>query len=73
MCILSMLPVNCRFKFERVEEEEILELLGCLAVNKSTGLNGINCRMRKMFAPAISRSLTSLFNFSLETGQVASE
>ena len=26
-----------------------------------------------MFASAISRSLTALFNFSLETGQVASE
>ena len=29
--------------------------------------------MLKTFAPAISRSLTSLFNFSLEMGQVTSE
>ena len=69
----TMLPVNSRFKFERVEEEEILELLGCLDLNKATGLDGISCRMLKTFAPAICRSLTSLFNYSLEMGQVASE
>ena len=69
----TMLPVNSRFTFERVEEEEILELLGSLDLNKETALDGISCRMLMMFAPAISRSLTALFNFSLETCQVASE
>ncbi len=68
-----MLPVDTRFTFERVEEEEILELLGSLDLNKATGLDGISCKMLKMFAPTISHSLTALFNFSLETGQVASE
>ena len=42
-------------------------------LNKATGLDGISCRMLKMFAPAISDSLTALFNYSLEMGQVASE
>ena len=68
----TMLSVNSRFTFERVEEE-ILKLLGSLDLEKATGLDGISCKMLKMFAPAISRSLTALFNFSLETGQVASE
>ena len=69
----TMLPVNSRFTFERVEEEEILELLGSLDLNKATGLDGISCKMLKMFAPTISHSLIALFSFSLETGQVASE
>ena len=68
----TMLSVNSRFTFERVEEE-ILELLGSLDLEKATGLDGISCKMLKMFAPTISRSLTALFSFSLETGQVASE
>ena len=55
-----MLPVNSRFTFERVEEEEILELLGSLDLDKATGLDGISCKMLKMFAPTISRSLTAV-------------
>ena len=47
----TMLPVNSRFTFERVAEEEILELLGSLDLNKATGLDGISCKMLKMFAP----------------------
>ncbi len=42
-------------------------------LNKATGLDGISCKMLNMFAPTISHSRTALFNFSLETGQVASE
>ena len=65
----TMLPVNSRYTFERVEDEEILELLGTLDLDKATGLDGISCKMLKMFAPTISHSLTALFSFSL----VASE
>ena len=65
----TMLPVNSRFTFERVEEEE----RGSLDLNEATGLDGISCKMLKMFAPTISCSLTALFSFSVETGQVASE
>ena len=57
----TMLPVNSRFTFERVEEE-ILELLGNLDLTKATGLDGISCKMLKMFPPAISCSLTALFS-----------
>ena len=47
--------MNSRFTFERVEEEEILELLiSSLGLNKVTGLDGISCRMLMMFAPTIS-------------------
>ena len=68
----TMLLVSSRFTFERVEEE-ILDLLGNLDLTKATGLDCISCKMLKMFAPTISCSLTALFSFSLETGQVASE
>ena len=65
--------LDCDFKFEKVEEEEVLKLLGNLDVNKAIGLDGISGKLLRMTAPAISRSLASLFNFSLKTGQVPSE
>ena len=72
----TMLPVNSKvdLNLRGLKKKRFWSCyIGCLDVNKSTGLDGISCKMLKMFAPAISRSLTSLFNFSLETGQVASE
>ena len=65
--------VSSRFEFERVKEEEVVEMLGSLDPNKAARLDSISCRILNMYAPTISRSLTSLFNFSLEPGQVASK
>ena len=65
--------LDCDFKFEKVEEEEELKLLGKLDVNKAIWLDGISGKLLRVTAPAISRSLASLFNFSLKTGQVLSE
>ena len=48
-------------------------MLWDLNVRKSTGVDGISARMLKMAAPAISESLTRLFNTSLETGQIPSQ
>ncbi len=68
------LPIlECELKFERVEEEEVLKLLQSLDTNKAMGLDGIDSKILRMAAPAISRSLASLYNFSLKSGQVASE
>ena len=41
--------MNSRFTLKRVEEEEILELLGSLDLNKATGLDGISCKMLKIY------------------------
>ena len=57
-----MLPVNSKFTFERVEEEEILELLGSLDLDEAAGMDGISCKMLKMFAHTISHILTALFS-----------
>ena len=64
------LTVNSRL---RIEEEEVLSLLKMLDVHKAVGLDLISARLLWKTAPAISRSLTSLFNYSLRSGCVASE
>ncbi len=49
------LPIlECEFKFERVEEEEVLKLLQSLDTNKAMGLDGIDSKILRMAAPAIS-------------------
>ena len=70
-CALPFL--DCEFKFEKIEEEDVLKLLRGLDVNKAVGLDNIIAKLLRMAAPAISQSLASLFNFSLESGQVAGE
>ena len=65
--------LDCEFKFEKIEEEDVLKLLRGLDVNKAVGLDNISAKLLRMAAPAISQSLASLFNFSLESGQVAGE
>ena len=64
--------LDCEFKFEKIEEEDILKLLRGLDVNKALGLDNISAKLLRMAAPVISHSLAS-FNFSLESGQVAGE
>ena len=51
----------------------MLKLLRSLDVNKAVGLDNISAKLFKMTAPAISRSLASLLNFSLKHGQVAND
>ena len=65
--------LSWEFKFEKIEEEIVLNVLKWLDINKATGLDNISAKLGRMAAPAISQSLASLFNFSLESGQVASE
>lgn len=65
--------LDFEFKFENVDEEDVLKLLRSLDVNKAVGLDNVSAKLLKMTAPAISRSLASLLNFSLEHGQVAND
>ena len=69
---IQVTPVNAVFKFAEIDEEDVLHMLCHLNMRKSTGVDGISARMLKMAAPAISESLTRLFNISLETGQIPS-
>ena len=45
----------------------------CLDTSKDVGMDMVSAKLLKMAAGGISRSLTSLFNFSLESGQIPLE
>ena len=47
-----------------------MRLLGALDVNKAVGVDAISAKLLRMAAPGISASLASLFNHSLECGQI---
>ena len=64
---------NGDFRFHRIEEEDVLNLLQRVDINKASGVDQIGARVLRMAAEGISHSLTSLFNSSLDTGQVPVE
>lgn len=64
---------SAKFHFATIEEVEVLKLVSTLDVDKATGHDKISARVLKTVAPAISGSLTFLFNESLRTGQFPSE
>ena len=64
---------NGEFRFHRIEEEDVLNLLKWVDTNKASGVDRISAGVLQMAAEGISHSLTSLFNTILDTGQVPSE
>ena len=60
------------FKFDRVEED-VLALLRGLDPNKAVGTDGVSATFLRITASGICRSLTSLFNYSLECGELPDE
>ena len=52
------------FSLKRVEEGEVMRLLGALDVNKAVGVDAISAKLLQMAALGISASLASLFNHS---------
>ena len=58
------------FHFKRIEEEEVLRILRCLDTSKAVGMDMVSAKLLKIAAEGISRSLTSPFNFSLDSGQI---
>ena len=46
----------------------MLSLITSLDTSKSTGADGVSAKMLKSTAPFIAKSLTKLFNKSLEAG-----
>lgn len=70
----EMVPMcESTFKFDMIEEEDVLKILKGLDSNKAVGVDGISSKLLKTVAGGISRSLTSLFNTSLTSGKVPSE
>ena len=61
-------PIPTSFSFIPVLEEDVLKKLAKLDVKKATGPDRISAKLLRMVAPAISTSLTSIFNASLSQG-----
>ena len=61
-------PLSTTFSFSEVPEHLVLKKLTTLYVRKATGPDGISTKLLRMVAPAISSSLTTLFNSSLSQG-----
>ena len=61
-------PIPTSFSFIPVLEEDVLKKLAKLDVKKATGPDRISAKLLRIVAPAISTSLTSIFNASLSQG-----
>ena len=61
------------FHFSDIKEEEVRKLLATLDEKKATGPDNISAWLLCMVAPAISDSITSLFNICLSHGEFPSE
>lgn len=60
------------FRLARIEED-VLSCLRNLDPNKAIGTEGITAKILRTTAAGISRSLTSLFNASLRSGEIPKE
>ena len=56
------------FSFERINVQEIVNLVKGIDGGKATGLDNIPCKLLKIAAEAVAPSLTCIFNQSLLTG-----
>ena len=61
------------FRFDAIDEEDVLKLLEGLDPNKAVGVDGISGKILRAVAPGVSASLTSLFNASIRSGQIPRE
>ena len=56
-----------------MEPEQVQRILRGLKVNKATGPGGLSNRLLKLAAPAIAKTLATIYNGSLENGVVPGE
>ena len=68
-----ILPRESVFRFDVIEEENVLKLLTSLDPNKAVGMDDIGGKILRAVASGISRSLASLFNASLRCGHLPRE
>ena len=59
--------------FDRVKEDEVLPLLRSLNPNKAVSSDEVSAKILRVVAAGISGSLTSLFTYSLESGELPGE
>ena len=56
------------FSFERINVQEVVNLVKGINGGKATGLDNISCKLLKIAADVVAPSLTCIFNQSLLTG-----
>ncbi len=64
----KLTPVDTSFQFTAITEEEVLRVLSGLNETKASGSDGISARLLRLTAPVVAKSLTSLFNASIQLG-----
>lgn len=60
-------PMNIKFTFNRISDEEVLDLLSKLNINKSAGTDNIGPKILKISAPVIFKPITYIINLSIAT------
>ena len=68
-----MPKVKSTFASSEVTADEVCKLLSGLPSDKATGIDNISAKLLKICAPAISRSLTHVFNKSMRCGRFLSD
>ena len=63
-----MKPSDRVFSFERINVQEVVNLVKGIDGGKATGLDNIPCKLLKIAADVVAPSLTCIFNQSLLTG-----
>ena len=63
-----MKPPDRVFSFERINVQEVVNLVKGIDGGKATGLDNIPCKLLKIAADVVAPSLTCIFNQSLLTG-----
>ena len=61
-------PSDRVFSFERINVQEVVNLVKGIDAGKATGLDNIPCKLLKIAADVVAPSLTCIFNQSLLTG-----
>jgi hypothetical protein len=64
---------DCTFKFNCVDPQTVFDMLHSISTSKATGIDQIPGKILKLAAPAITQSITMLFNYSIVTESFPSE
>ena len=66
-------PFDRVFSFERINVQEVVNVVKGIDGRKTTGLDNVPCKLFKIAADVVAPSLTCIFNQSLQTGTYPSD
>jgi hypothetical protein len=55
------------FTLRPTTSDEVIKLISSISDKKATGLDQIPCKLLKLSAPIVSKSLCDIFNLSIQT------